>query len=327
MKRDHIFLLLKIGVTAGLIYLLIDSIDARSVAQRIAEARLIWLAAALVLFAVLVAFGVLRWWLILRAVTRGLSAQLCTRLTFIGLFFNQTLPSSIGGDALRVFYTWREGIEAGRAFNTVMLDRVAGLIVLVVMATAILPVLESRLDNPLALAGLRLLIAAGWVGAIGLFVFDNPLTRRFERYKIAAFALELSRDARRVARRPLIALGVIASAASVHIVTVAILLCLDRALGGDAPYAAYFLAMIPTQLVISIPVSIAGWGLREQSLVILLGSLGIAAEQAASVSILYGIVLLVGGLPGGLIWLIARRRAPATGHEPDTGDDAHDRAL
>ncbi|MEK9797341.1 MAG: lysylphosphatidylglycerol synthase domain-containing protein, partial [Alphaproteobacteria bacterium] len=79
------------------------------------------------------------------------------------------------------------------------------------------------------------------------------------------------RDRRRVARRPLIALGVIASAASVHIVTVAILLCLDRALGGDAPYAAYFLAMIPTQLVISIPVSIAGWGLREQSLVILLG--------------------------------------------------------
>ena len=309
MKRDHIFLLLKIGVTTGLIYLLIDSIDVRSVAQRIADASLTWFAAALLLFAFLVTAGVTRWWLILRAVTPGMNFPSATRLTLIGLFFNQTLPSSIGGDALRVFYAWREGIEPGRAFNTVMLDRVAGLIVLVVMATAILPVLETRLDDPLALAGLRILIATGWVGAIGLFVFDNALTRRFERYRIAAFALELSRDARRVACRPMLALGVIASAAFVHIVTVAILWCLDRAMGGAAPYTVYFLAMIPTQLVVSIPITIAGWGLREKSLVILLGGLGIAAEHAASVSILYGIVLLVGGLPGGLIWLIARRRA------------------
>jgi len=308
MKRDHIFLVLKIGVTAGLVYLLIDNIDARSVAQRIAEASLAWFAAALVLFAVLVAFGVVRWWLVLRAVTRELPVFLCTRLTLIGLFFNQTLPSTVGGDASRVFYTWRAGIDASRAFNSVMLDRVAGLVVLVVLATAILPVVESRLDDPLATAGLRLLIAAGWIAAIGLFIFDNPLTRRFERYRIAAFALELSRDARRVTRRPLTALGVVVSAAMVHVVTVAILWCLDRALGGNAPYTVYFLAMIPTLLVISIPVSIAGWGLREQSLVILLGSLGIAAEHAASVSILYGIVLLVGGLPGGLIWLVTRKQ-------------------
>ncbi len=308
MKRDHIFLLLKIGVTVALVYLLVDSIDARSVAQRIAQADIAWLAGSLAMFAVLVVFGVIRWWLILQAVTRGLSVLLCARYSMIGLFFNQTLPSTIGGDASRVFYTWREGIEAGRAFNSVMLDRVAGLIALVVMASAILPLLGENLDDPLALAGLKLLIAAGWIGALGLFIFDNPLTRRFERYKLAAFALELSRDARRVTRRPVRAAAVVAAAAMVHIVTVGIVWCLDRALGGNAPFAVYFLAMIPTLLVISIPISIAGWGLREQSLVILLGSLGIAAEHAVSVSILYGIILLVGGSPGGLIWLIARRR-------------------
>ncbi len=308
MKRDHIFLLAKIGVTVALIYLLIDNIDARAVTQRIAQVSLAWFAAALVLFAALVAFGVARWWLILQAATHGLSVNVCARLTLIGLFFNQSLPSSFGGDTLRVFYTWREGIEPGRAFNTVILDRVAGLVVLIVIATAIQPFLEARLDEPLAVAGLRLLIVAGWVGAIGLFVFDNALTRHIERYKVVAFALELSRDARRVARQPLTALGVVTAAACVHILNVAILWCLDRALGGTAPYAVLFLAMIPTQIVISIPISIAGWGLREQSMVILLGSLGVAAEQAASVSILFGIVLHHPPHPRGLVWLATRRR-------------------
>ncbi len=320
MKRDHIFLVLKIAVTGALIYLLIDSVDAESVARRIAGTNILWFGVALLIFAVMYALASWRWWLILGAVTRGLSLGMSARLTLIGLFFNQTLPSTVGGDALRVFYTWRDGIPAGKAFNTVLLDRVTGLIVLVAMATALLPFLQERLNDTLALAGLQVLIAAGWIAAVGLFVFDNPLTRHLERYRVVAFALTLSRDARAIARRPAAALAVIAAACLVHIFTIAILWALDRALGGGGSYAIYFLAMVPTQLVLSIPVSIAGWGLREQSLVILLGSMGIAAEHAASVSILFGLVLLVGGLPGGLIWLLTRRDGDSDARN-DSGED------
>ena len=71
----------------------------------------------------------------------------------------------------------------------------------------------------------------------------------------------------------------------------------------------------PVTLIQLVPVSLAGWGVREVALVVALGSFGVPAEAALATSVLLGLCLILVGLPGGLIWLadwdIARpRRAP-----------------
>lgn len=65
------------------------------------------------------------------------------------------------------------------------------------------------------------------------------------------------------------------------------------------------LLLMPLIILITIlPISIAGWGVREGAMIMLLGLVGMPSEQALALSILVGIVALISGLPGGLIWLI-----------------------
>jgi len=311
MRRSVLSFLVKFAISGILIVLLVQRVDFVAVGARIAAADAAWLASSLFLFVVMMGFGIVRWWIILRTNSEGLPLEMAARLSMIGQFFNQTLPSNIGGDAARIYYSWQHGIELGQAFNSVMLDRVAGLLVLVGLTTAVLPFLEGDLDDELAITGLRALVAVGWIASIGLFAFDNPIVRAFERYRIVAFGLRLSRDARRLCLHPGALASVIATTLAVHLLVVAMAWSLDRALGGGAPYSVYFLAVIPTQMVLSIPISIGGWGVREQALALLLGSMGVGSVHAVSVSVLLGIVLLIGGAPGGLLWLALRRRAPA----------------
>ena len=65
------------------------------------------------------------------------------------------------------------------------------------------------------------------------------------------------------------------------------------------------LLLMPLIVLLTIlPISIAGWGVREGAMIMLLGLVGMPSEQALALSILVGIVALISGLPGGLIWLI-----------------------
>ena len=300
----------KLAVSVALISWVLNGIDFKEVLARIGDARAHWVGFAVLFFILIVILGTARWRLVLKSLSVDLPATTALRLFLIGMFFNQTLPSSIGGDAMRVFYLWRTGISAQTATNSVLLDRIIGLIILIIATTAITPLLVAKLDNPIAATGLIAVLAGGWCAVIMLFVFNNPLTRRFRHIRIVGFAILLSRDTVALCLRPAIAIPTLILSVAIHAATIAIAWSLDHALGGDAGFLIYVVAMTPTILLISIPISIAGWGVREQTLIILLGALGIGATQAVSVSILFGIILLVGGLPGGLLWLVTRKPAP-----------------
>jgi hypothetical protein len=68
------------------------------------------------------------------------------------------------------------------------------------------------------------------------------------------------------------------------------------------------LLMLPVTLFIMLPISIAGWGTREGAFVVAFGLLDVAAPQALGLSVLYGLLIAAFALPGGAIWLLAKRR-------------------
>ena len=309
--NKHLLLIAKLVVSIGLIALVTSQTDISQVVDRIAGARIGWLVAAALFLATVVALGTARWCLVLISLGVDLPARTTLRLFLIGLFFNQTLPSSIGGDAMRVFYLWRGGTGLQKATNSVLLDRIVGLIILIIVTSAAAPHLVARLDNPIAANGLMVVLLGGWCAVLALFAFNNPLTHGLRRFRLIDFAATLSRDAVSLFSRPSIAGPTIAISIAIHAATIAIAWSLDHALGGTMSYLVYVAVMTPTILLISIPVSIAGWGVREQILIILLGAFGLGATHAVSVSILFGVVLLIGGLPGGILWLIAKRSPEA----------------
>lgn len=305
--QKHLLTLAKLIVSLALIAWVLKGIDTAEVTVKLSQARWTWLALTMAFFVVVLMLGTARWQLVLRGLGVPLGIGTTLRFFLIGMFFNQTLPSSIGGDATRVFYLWRAGTDAQTALNSVLLDRILGLSILVIVTTLVAPTLLANLNSPLAAKGLVLVLAGSWTAIVMLFLFDNPYTRRFQHLRLIDFAVTLSRDAVDICRqRAVIAPAVLISVA-IHGATIAIAWCLDRALGGAGIILVYVIAVTPTILLISIPVSIAGWGVREQIMVVLLGAFGIGAAHAVSVSILFGILLLIGGIPGGLLWLTMRR--------------------
>ncbi|MGB0627059.1 MAG: lysylphosphatidylglycerol synthase transmembrane domain-containing protein [Alphaproteobacteria bacterium] len=305
--QKQLLTLAKLIVSLSLIAWVLNGIDTAEVTAKLSQARGGWLAVAMAFFVVVLMAGTVRWQLMLRGlgVTLGIGTTL--RLFLVGMFFNQTLPSSIGGDATRVFYLWRAGTDAQTALNSVLLDRIVGLSILVVVTTLVTPTLFANLDSPLAAHGLVLVLAGSWTAIVMLFLFNNPYTRRFQHLRLIDFAVTLSRDAVNICRQRAVIVPAVLISVAIHGATIAIAWSLDRALGGTGSILVFVIVVTPTILLISIPVSIAGWGVREQIMVVLLGAFAIGAAQAVSVSILFGILLLVGGIPGGVLWLTMKK--------------------
>lgn len=64
-------------------------------------------------------------------------------------------------------------------------------------------------------------------------------------------------------------------------------------------------------LVVALPISMAGWGIREISLVALLGLLGVDRPAALLMSLEFGLLSMLVSLPGGVVWLTWRQHADA----------------
>jgi hypothetical protein len=73
-----------------------------------------------------------------------------------------------------------------------------------------------------------------------------------------------------------------------------------------SPAAAVFL-FPPVLLLSMIPISLAGWGVREGAMVVVFSLAGLQAEASLSLSVLFGACMFVSGLPGGFMWLLMRR--------------------
>jgi hypothetical protein len=83
-------------------------------------------------------------------------------------------------------------------------------------------------------------------------------------------------------------------------------------LGVDLPFSSWVVIVPPVTLIQLVPVSLAGWGVRELGFVVVLAGFGIPAEPALAASLLIGLCMIVVGLPGGLLWLTGWDVARAT---------------
>ena len=91
---------------------------------------------------------------------------------------------------------------------------------------------------------------------------------------------------------------------------------LARGLGIDLDFRDALLLIPLVALVTVLPISIAGWGLRESAMVVALGLVGMPAAAAFSLSVLSGLVAMASGLPGGVIWLVTRHNVPVADNAP-----------
>jgi uncharacterized membrane protein YbhN (UPF0104 family) len=313
--RRILLSLLKILVSAGLLYLALRKVDFHELASRFNVASLGWIGLAIAATFLQIFVGVLRWREVSAECGAPLQLTQATRYNLIGAFFNQTLPSSIGGDAVRLWLVARAGAGWRAATYSIFVDRAIGLIALAIIIVASLPWsyrLISDSNGRSALLFVDFAALAGGLGFLALGRLKWPWlkhwwgTHHVHACAVIANRIIFSRD-----RGPKIAvLSVL-----VHVLAVVIAWCVVRSIAAPVLFEQVFQLVPPVMLITMIPISIAGWGIREATMGLAFGYAGLLASEGVNVSLIFGAVSFIVGACGGLVWIFSAEKA-ARGSAP-----------
>jgi uncharacterized protein (TIRG00374 family) len=316
-----LLLLAKVAFSVGLFVFLFRRIPPGAFLEAVRVDHPEYLVAALTAFFGSNLLASYQWGRLLRAAGIRLSFLRVCAYYHVGLFFNNFLPANIGGDIARVVDAGRHGSGRTTALSTVLMDRVLGTVALGGLAL----VTSWPAVTAFHLHWIYLLLVGFFLAGLGLLwaaVFPDWMLR-LERL-LAALGLgglqprleELStrmagyRDHRgALARLLLVALATQLTRVTVHVLVA-------RALGLTIPLHYFFLFVPLLAVIVSLPISFNGIGVREGAGVVLFGLVGVDRAHAFSLQFMTYLVAVSVSLLGGLVFLMrlpGRRRQASAG--------------
>jgi glycosyltransferase 2 family protein len=309
MKKTSIWnktqIIVKILVSVLLIKLMLDIVDFNSTLMLLKELDLIFFLMALVLMILGIFITNLRWQVILKHLEVPIKFFMLLKYLWIGFFFNQTLPSNIGGDVFRAYYLWKhEHLSIGLSSMGVLIDRYIGLVGLVMLIIVTSPLSFDLINDQFVKSMLEVVLYCSLFIIISSVLFGLCVTNLL-RWKLIKGLSSFSNIARRIIFSFKGLYSIVLSIV-IQIIFVFAVLLLSHGLNLDISLIEMLLIVPITSLLTAIPVSIAGWGVREGVFVVGLGYVNISSDASLALSILYGLLMLIVSLPGLIIWLIQK---------------------
>jgi uncharacterized membrane protein YbhN (UPF0104 family) len=296
-------LLAKAGVSALLLWLMLRNLDWADVVDRLSSISPLSLGVALLLTYFGVSLSAGRWWLILSAIGHKLPIADLLRYVFVGFFFNQALPSTVGGDAMRILLGNRAGLPVDVAVRSVLAERLIGLFVMLLFSLAGLPMIMRHFDFDYHAWALAAVIVGGIVGMIAGLALIN-VSGWLRRFRVGRLLHNLARDVLTVMTHRQ-SFAIIAAISFVgQLAGCLTIWAIARGLGAGLSALDSVLIVPTVMILLMIPISIAGWGLRESMLLVGLGFAGVSPGNAVLTSLLFGLVSLFGSFVGGALWLL-----------------------
>lgn len=291
---------MRLLVTLLILWLIFRTINIGSVLNVIKQVNVPLLGLAVLFQLLSTLLAGYRWYLVMRQLHFGNHAGFYIRSYFKGSFFNQGLPTSIGGDAIRVVDVAATGFRKRDAFKGVFIDRILGLLGLLLLnlfANALQPdLLPKQLFYIL-----NLLVLGGVVGFVAL-IFIHHL-HRLNQWRISRFLLSISSQLQDVMRGLSNTSMQTGLSIVIHILSMMNIFLIGRSVGLGYDIVTFTIIVPPVILLTLVPVSLAGWGVREGAMIGLFTLIGADQSIVLSMSILYGIVLVVASLPGLYVYL------------------------
>jgi uncharacterized protein (TIRG00374 family) len=309
---------LKTGVSVALLWFLFSKVDLDRLWNAARTASLPWLSIALGLYLLMILASAWRWGLLLAAQRICLPFSKLTSSFLVATFFNNFLPSNIGGDVVRIADTAPAAGSKTLAATIVLLDRGLGLLGLVLLA-AVAASIQPQFRQGAGTVGPMLL----WLGFALAAIVAAPVLLMPQRFVVVlrplrAFHPEwvderLSRLTSALARfrdTPAALAGCFAGAVLVQAVLVAFYLSVARSMQIPIGFASLAVIVPISFLVQMVPVSMNGFGVREATFGYYFAHLGLPLESALLVSFVGAALIMICSLSGGVAYL-ARKRARA----------------
>jgi glycosyltransferase 2 family protein len=289
----------RFALSGALLWLLLSRTDAEALMARLAAIDPGWLTAAFALTLVQVVLISWRWAVIMAGLKASIGTGRALRINLAAFFLGQALPTSIAGDAWRVWKIRSLGFDIGTGLRGVLIDRTTAMIGLVLVVLPTAPLLLARMPDP----AMRWSVAAGLaIGAVllALALSADRLSGRWASGRLSGVA-EFGRAVRGLLSRPVTAIPIIGVSVVVHLLAGVTMWLIAGSLGLGVGLVDCLVLMPPIVLVAGMPLSIAGWGLREGAVVAVFALVGVPMEGALLMSVLLGLLLLLVSLPGGLV--------------------------
>src|SRR5215468_3662893 len=171
--RQFVTLAIRVMVSVGLLYLALRGINFAAIQARLSQMNLGWIAVAILVTVFQIFLGALRWREISGLCQAPLTDLRAFRYNMIGAFFNQTLPSSIGGDAMRLWLVNRTGAGWRAATYSILTDRAVGLIALSLIIVGSLPWSYGMIGDANGRLALVFIDFAALTGGLGFLLLGN----------------------------------------------------------------------------------------------------------------------------------------------------------
>ena len=298
--------LLKLAISISLIGYLLNKVGIQGAWSRAQAIPTLHVIVAAVLLAVQTVLWALRWTLVVHALGKRFPVVHSIPITFIGLFFNQFLPASLGADMVRMWQSRRAGLPVSAAVNAVLLERAGTLLAVCMLAAATSPYWAGKLGSHFAVWIFPLITLAG-IGGIAVLASVDLLPRRwFERRRSLRALIYLSADTRTIFLTPRHLIGLTALAVLGQALLASTVYVLATGMGLGLSWFECFVLMPPVVLISALPISVAGWGVRELVMITALGFMGIDADAALLLSVILAALVVLISLPGGFLWLMHR---------------------
>jgi glycosyltransferase 2 family protein len=319
--RAFLILLLRIVVSLALLYFALRGINFAAIRMRLSQINLGWIVIAVAITIMQIFLGALRWQAISARCAAPLETMQAFRYNMIGAFFNQTLPSSIGGDAVRLWLVGRTGVGWRAASYSILTDRAVGFIALAVIIVASLPRSYGMIADEKGRTALVLVDAAALAAGAGFLIFGHLPAGWLQRWWPTRHVHACSEIANQVIFNKRSGAGVALLSLMIHVMAVAIAWCAVRAIDAPAEFTQLFMLTPPIMLITMLPISIAGWGVREATMMVAFGYAGLAPADGTVVSILFGAVYFIVGGMGGLVWILSAEKGAGKMAIPATVED------
>lgn len=248
-----------------------------------------------------------RWQWIARVNGVALHFAPALRVTAESHFFNQGLPSTFGGDAYRIWSLTSREVAVSDAIGCVATDRLIGAFALALLVALTQFKLAHYLTDHAARIAIWCVIAAVVIAIAVALWLARQLARRDRGPVLSQLAQGIG-HLQTLCRQPLdFAAVMLAGVAGHGLLTLMFFLL---AVGLDVPLTLIqAVTVFPTVFLLSmLPVTVAGWGVREALLITALNLFEVPVAAAVALGLAFGICMLIISIPGALLWLAERGR-------------------
>jgi uncharacterized membrane protein YbhN (UPF0104 family) len=322
--RSLILTLVKAAVSVILLWLLFSRVDFARLWAIGKTASIRWLLLALCLYLTMILVSAWRWGLLLKAQHLDVPFSKLTSSFLVATFFNNFLPSNIGGDVIRIADTAPAARSRTLATTVVLIDRGIGLLGLILMAA-----LGATAGPRLIASGPGVGAGMLWAGFIGATLVAAPALlipsvlptllkplRLLNRDWVDARLTRLTGALIKFRETPTALAGCFGGALVVQTVLVGFYLSIARSMNIPIGFTALAVVVPISFIVQMLPVSMNGFGVREATFGFYFTRLGLPLESALLVSFMGAALIMLFSLSGGLTYLIRKRhelRNPSSG--------------